>query len=115
MASVFYLYYIQQMDYDMLQSSNTQRLMVFLRKSLWLGKANENKSDLIILIIFILCFVESDHWFLMFHFPTWEGLEAKKDVSLGLSLKYSQPAKHHSLDQEIFFSSILQKKQMFQR
>lgn len=65
-----------------------------------------------ILIIFILCFIEYDHWFLTLHFPTWEGLEVRgvKDVTQGLAPKCSQPAKHHTLDQEIFFSSILQKK-----
>lgn len=36
--------------------------------------------------------------------------EELKDVIQGLSPKCSQPAKHHTLDQEIFFSSILQKK-----
>lgn len=43
--------------------------------------------------------------------------EELKDVTQGLSPKCNQPAKHHTLDQEIFFSSILQKKkiQMFQR
>lgn len=76
MASVFYIYYIQQMDYGMFRSSDIQRWIVFLRKSLWLGKTNENKCDLMFLIIFILCFIESDHWFLMFYFPAGEELEA---------------------------------------